>query len=177
MVRTRFGETLGNQFYCPQRKLWKDNVFTSVCQEFCVHPPGQTPPADTPRQIPPPPSDTPLGWHTHSGQTSPQADTLPLPVNTPQSDGHCLCSYVLQKLKKKKPFLCFYIYFHFWNNNNDTCRNSLIPRAFVGRFSTHHIVILRRSLFIRWNFRWDFSVVFAHSSHNRFKTAFELFCK
>ena len=43
-------------FYRPQMKLWKGNVFTSVCQEFCprgegVHPPAGHP---SPRQTPPP---------------------------------------------------------------------------------------------------------------------------
>ena len=46
--------------YHPQTKLWKGNVFTSVCQEFCAwggippgrHPPWQTPPwADAPQQM------------------------------------------------------------------------------------------------------------------------------
>ena len=38
-------------YYRPETKLWKGNVFTSVCQEFCpqggVHPPGQTPSRQT----------------------------------------------------------------------------------------------------------------------------------
>ena len=46
---------ISNSFYCPQTKLRKGNVFTSVCQEFCPrgrggvhtplgrHPAGQTP--------------------------------------------------------------------------------------------------------------------------------------
>ena len=45
-----------NQFYRPQTKLRKGNVFTSVFQEFCPwgcvhwgrHPPCRHPPADTP---------------------------------------------------------------------------------------------------------------------------------
>ena len=82
-VRTRFGETLGNQFYRLQTKLRKSNVFTSVCQEFCqqgegVHPPGQTPPADTPRQIASP-SDTPLGRHPLRQTPSPSQLTTPPP--------------------------------------------------------------------------------------------------
>ena len=41
--------------YHLQMKLWKGNVFTSVCQSFCsrgggVHPPGRHPPADPPSQ-------------------------------------------------------------------------------------------------------------------------------
>ena len=52
----------------PQTKLLKDNVFTSVCQEFCpqwgggVHPPGADPPGRHPLE----------------------ADTHP-----PLRDGHC----------------------------------------------------------------------------------------
>ena len=97
MVRTRFGETLGNHFYRPQTKLQKDNVFTSVCQEFCPHGgkvcaptwvyilPGQTPPG---RYLPP--SDTPpkqtqptLGRHPLRQTPSPSQLTPPS-----QSDGH-----------------------------------------------------------------------------------------
>ena len=29
------GNKYQSYFYCPQMKLWKGNVFTSVCQEFC----------------------------------------------------------------------------------------------------------------------------------------------
>ena len=64
-------------------KLWKGNVFTSVCQEFCPQggclpdtPPGQTPPPDTPLQ-----ADTPLGRHPTRQTPPPQADT-PLPQQT-----------------------------------------------------------------------------------------------
>ena len=50
-------------YYSPQTKLWKGNVFISVCQEFCPqgggcvpqHALGQTPPWQVhPQQIHPP---------------------------------------------------------------------------------------------------------------------------
>ena len=61
--------TLNCNYYRPQTKLQKGNVFTSVCQEFCPQggPPGkQTPPS------PPPPQQTaavaddthPTGMHS-----------------------------------------------------------------------------------------------------------------
>ena len=46
-------------FYHPQTKLRKGNVFTSVCQEFCLRGKGGAPPpwADTPPHI-----RRPLQW-------------------------------------------------------------------------------------------------------------------
>ena len=101
-----------NNFYRPQTKLLKGNVFTSVCQKFCPQgvcipactgtdsPPPQ---ADTPRQTPCPRADTsgqtllvrhPLGRHPPGRHTPPQADTPP-PRQTPPlpTDGYCSRRY------------------------------------------------------------------------------------
>ena len=64
-------------YYRPETKLWKGNVFTSVCQEFCpqggeVYTParktGKRPRADIPLGRPPWQADTPLGRHTSLGR-------------------------------------------------------------------------------------------------------------
>ena len=57
--------TIVLNFYRPQTKLRKGNVFTSVCQDFCPQGEGKvyTPWADAPGQTPPcvdPPGQTPL---------------------------------------------------------------------------------------------------------------------
>ena len=69
-------------YYRPETKLWKGNVFTSVCQEFC--PRGWT--RQTPTRQTPSWADTPLdrlGRHPHPRQIHLQAD-IPLPA-----DGYC----------------------------------------------------------------------------------------
>ena len=84
--------------YRLKTKLRKDNVFTSVCQEFCpqrvgVHTPRQTPPwADIPQGRNPPGADKCLGGHYSSRQTPPWADT-PLGRQHHLSDGHCSGRY------------------------------------------------------------------------------------
>ena len=76
-------------FYRPQKKLRKGNIFTRVCQEFCPQggvcqtPPvlGRHPPRQT-RQTPPTPlwADTPLGRH-------------PLGIHLPPADSYCSGRY------------------------------------------------------------------------------------
>ena len=41
MLRVHLHLTTTMCFYRLQTKLWKGNVFTSVCQEFCPPPPRQ----------------------------------------------------------------------------------------------------------------------------------------
>ena len=135
-VRTRFGETLGNQFYRLQTKLRKSNVFTSVCQEFCqqgegVHPPGQTPPADTPRQIASP-SDTPLGRHPLRQTPSPsQLTTPPPPPNQAATAPDSTVSTVLE---------CILVLSRLFNSN----QHSSVDRA-SGYSHTHDRSQLKRS--------------------------------
>ena len=90
-------------FYRPQTKLWKGNVFISMCQEFClwgevytprqIPSPGIHPLADTPWQTPPTPpgrhplADTPPSWQTHPLWADTPGQT-PL-ADTPPRYGHC----------------------------------------------------------------------------------------
>ena len=107
---------LFKNYYCPQTKLRKGNVFTSVCQEFCLrggggvhhhswadtHPHRQTPHSwvDTPMQTPPPgqtpPWADPPPWQTPPRQT-PTRQTPP--GQTPPPTGRrllqCNCSVAL----------------------------------------------------------------------------------
>ena len=64
-------------YYRPQTKLWKGNVFTSMCQEFCpwgggVHPRADPSPPDRHH-----PSRHPVGRHIPWADTPFQADTPP----------------------------------------------------------------------------------------------------
>ena len=70
-----------NVFYSPQQYLRKDNVFRSVCQEFCLQ--GGCLPlglgsVDTPRQTRVPPRRHPF-----------PAGRQPLPSGRHSPDGHC----------------------------------------------------------------------------------------
>ena len=89
-------------YYHPQTKLQKGNVFTSVCQEFfpqgsvCQTPPGQTPPLGQT----PPWADTP--WHT------PQADT-PQQMATAADGTHPTGMHSCCLLFQPKKFPHFYV--------------------------------------------------------------------
>ena len=65
--------------YRPQTKLWKGNVFTSVCQEFCPQGEGV---ADTPLWPTPPWADTSPGRHPSRADTPP-GQTHPLARHPP----------------------------------------------------------------------------------------------
>ena len=63
-------------FYRPKLLLWKGNVYTSVCQEFCPQDGGGCIPACNGADTP-----LPLGRH-------PRADTRPCPVHAGDTDPH-----------------------------------------------------------------------------------------
>ena len=71
-------------YYSPQTKLWKGNVFTSVCQEFCPRGGEDYTPS---KQTSPPLGQTPPG-QTHTPQADPSGQT-PLTGRHPPSDDHC----------------------------------------------------------------------------------------
>ena len=79
-------------FYCRLTKLWKGNVFTSVCQELYPRGGGVHPQADTPLDRQPPGQTTPPDRHP-AGQT-PRADISrqTLPIRWPQHT--CICLFV-----------------------------------------------------------------------------------